>query len=234
MELAELRRDVALANRIVHAAGLVSAFGHISARIPETQTFLFPTRASPALADPERLLVLDVDGRQLEGAGEPNTEFWIHARTYAARQDVMAVAHVHSPACVALGQIGQPFQILHNSAAVFGDGVPLFERVGLIRSRELGDQVAATLGRGRAMLLRGHGANIADVDVRRAAVVACFLEEAAELQLRALAAAGGRAEALRAYSAEEAARLREQIDTPGPMNRAWEYYAALVEGRLLR
>jgi ribulose-5-phosphate 4-epimerase/fuculose-1-phosphate aldolase len=228
----ELRRDVALANRIVHAAGLVTAFGHVSARIGDTNTFLFPTRASPALANPDRLLVLDVDGTILDGTGEPNTEFWIHARIYAARPDVMAVAHVHSPACVALGQIGQSIQILHNSAAAFADGVPLFERIGLIRSRELGDQVAATLGASRAMLLRGHGANIAESDVRRTAVLACFLEEAAELQLRALAAAGGRAEALQAFTPEEASRVRQQIDASGPMNRAWEYYVALAEGRL--
>src|SRR5919202_440099 len=224
MGVDELRRDVALANRIVHAAGLVSAFGHVSARVPGTDTFLFPTRASPALADAARLLLLDVDGNQREGLGEPNTELWIHARIYAARSDVGAVAHVHAPACVALGQIGQPLLILHNSAGVFVEGVPLFEHIGLIRSRELGDQVAATLGRCRAMLLRGHGANVADTDVRRAAVVACFLEEAADLQLRALAATGGRAELLRPFSREEVGHVRAQIDTDGPMNRAWEYY----------
>jgi ribulose-5-phosphate 4-epimerase/fuculose-1-phosphate aldolase len=223
---------VARANRIVHAAGLVSAFGHVSGRIAGTDTFLFPTRASPAMADPGRLLVLDIDGNIHAGEGEPNTEFWIHARIYAARPDVSSVAHVHSPACVALGQIGQPFQILHNSAGVFADGVPLFQPIGLIRTRELGDQVAATLGACRAMLLRGHGANIADADVHRATVVACFLEEAAELQLRALAAAGGRSDALQAFTVDEAKHIREQIDAPGPMNRAWEYYVALAEGRL--
>ena len=231
-ELAALREDVALANRIVHRVGLVSAFGHVSARIPGTSTFLLPTRASPALARPERLLVLDLDGNQLAGEGEPNSELWIHARIYAARPDVGAVAHVHSPACVALGQIGQTVRVMHNSAAGFSDGVPIFERPGLIRSRELGDQVAATLGPHRAMLLRGHGANVADDTIRRVAVLACVLEEAAELQLRALAAVAGDAERLRYLTPEEMAHVRSQIDTPGPMNRAWEYYSALTEGRL--
>ena len=232
MALEELRRDVALANRIVHAAGLVSAFGHVSARIPGSDSFLFPTRASPALAEAGRLLLLDLDGNKLQGDGEPNTEFWIHARIYAARPDVGAVAHVHSPACVAVGQIGQSVLMLHNSAAIFLDGVPVFERIGLIRSRELGDEVAATLGQGRGMLLRGHGANVAETDVRRAAVAACFLEEAADLQLRALAASGGRVDALRAFSGEEAVRVYEQIGAGAPMNRAWEYYVAVVEGRV--
>jgi ribulose-5-phosphate 4-epimerase/fuculose-1-phosphate aldolase len=133
---------------------------------------------------------------------------------------------------VALGQIGQTVQVLHNSAASFCDGVPVFEKVGLIRSRALGDEVAAALGQGRAMLLRGHGANVAEVDVRRATIGACFLEEAADLQLRALAAAGGRNELLRAFTAEEAGRVQDQIDAAGPVNRAWEYYVALAERRI--
>jgi ribulose-5-phosphate 4-epimerase/fuculose-1-phosphate aldolase len=233
MHLDDLRHDVALANRIAHVAGLVTAFGHISARIPDApNTFLFPTRASPALADKSRLLVLDVDGTRREGDGEPNTEFWIHARIYAARPDVLAVVHVHSPACIALGQIGQALLPLHNHGALFAAGVPLFEPIGLIRTRELGDQVAATLGLRRAMFLRGHGANVAEADVRRATMGACFLEEAAALQLRALAAAGGRTDALRVFAPDENARLLEQLDAGGPMNRAWEYYAALADGRV--
>ena len=222
-----LREDVAIANRIADATGLVTAFGHVSARVPGTDTFLIPPRASPMLAAAERLLTMDLEGRLLDGEGEPNTEFWIHARIYAARTDVGAVAHVHAPACVLLGQIGQTVRPLHNSGAVAGT-VELYERAGLIRSRALGDAVAGVLGPRRAMLLRGHGANVAEADVRRAIVVACFLEEAARMQVEALAAAGGDATRIRFYDAEEAERLRGELDAAASMDRAWEYYSALA------
>jgi ribulose-5-phosphate 4-epimerase/fuculose-1-phosphate aldolase len=221
-----LREDVALANRIAHRTGMVTAFGHVSARVPGTDTFLIPPRTSPMLAVAGGLLTVDLDGRVVDGAGEPNSELWIHAGIYTARPDVGGVAHVHAPACVVLGQVGHTVRPLHNFGAVAGE-VPVFERVGLIRSRALGDSVAAVLGPGRAMLLRGHGANVADGDVRRAIVVACFLEEAARLQVEALAAAGGDEARLRFYDAEEADRLREELDTPASMERAWEYYSAL-------
>lgn len=227
MTIGLLREDVALANRVAHAAGLVTAFGHVSARVPGTATFLIPPRRSPRFASADGLLTVDLDGRVLDGDGQPNSELWIHARVYAARPDVGGVAHVHAPACVVLGQIGQTVRPLHNSGAVAG-GVAVYERAGLIRSRDLGDAVAAVLGPGRAMLLRGHGANVADADVRRAIVVACLLEEAARLQVDALAAAGGNAARIRFYDAEEAARLRQELDTPESMERAWEYYAGLV------
>jgi L-fuculose-phosphate aldolase len=227
-----LRQDVALANRIIERFGLSNAFGHVSARIPGTQTFLLPTRRSPGLADADTLLVLDTDGKVLSGEGTPNSEFWIHARIYAARPDAGGVVHAHPPAAVCLTQIGQPHRVVHNGGGGFVDGVPEYERVGLIRSRELGDRLAASLGRGNAVMMRGHGISTAMADVRGATVAACLLEESAALQLRMLAAAGGDAARLRAYTREEAERVRDQL-SGAPIARAWEYYATAAALRPL-
>jgi len=51
----QLRRDVAIANRILERVGLSNAFGHASARLPGTNTFLIPTRRSPGLAEASTL-----------------------------------------------------------------------------------------------------------------------------------------------------------------------------------
>jgi L-fuculose-phosphate aldolase len=110
---------VAIANRILERMGLSHAFGHASARIPGTNTFLMPTRRSPGLAEAGELLVIDTEGRLVSGEGEPNSEFWIHARMYAAREDVGGVVHAHPPACVCLTQIGEPHRVVHNQGAIF-------------------------------------------------------------------------------------------------------------------
>src|SRR5512134_3703552 len=199
-----LRRDVALANRIIERFGLSTAFGHASARIPGTNTFYISTRRSPGLADENDLLVIDTDGRILSGKGTPNSEFWIHARIYAARPDVNGIVHAHPLACIALTQIGEPHRVVHNQGGAFVDGIPEYERIGLIRSRELGDLVAQRLGKGIAVMMRGHGITTALADVRTATVSACFLEESADLQMRMLAAAGGDAKRIRAFTRAEA------------------------------
>ena len=225
---AELRRDVETANRILERLGLSHAFGHASARIPGTDTFLLPTRRSPGLAQADGLLTIDTEGRIVAGEGEPNSEFWIHARMYAARPDVGGVVHAHPPHCVCLTQIGEPHRIVHNQGGIFAGGVPEYSRIGLIRSRELGDLLAKTLGRGIAVMMRGHGITTAFPEIRSAAVAALYLEESAALQLRMLSAAGGDASKLRVISDEEAGPLKDQI-TGNVAKRAWEYFAAVAQ-----
>ena len=220
-----------LANRIVCSSGLSTAFGHVSVRLSPDR-FLIPTRASPGLAATDRLLVMDLEGRVLEGEGTPNAELWIHARTYAARPDVGAVVHVHPPNVVVLGQLGTTLRPLHNSGALLGTGVPVYPRPGLILDRELGEEVAAALGGGRALLLRGHGANVVASGLHEATVLACFLEEAAELQVKALSAARTDGSTIGWFSAGEAARAAREIGSTGPIERAWDYYVAVVERRV--
>jgi ribulose-5-phosphate 4-epimerase/fuculose-1-phosphate aldolase len=227
-----LREDVALANRIIERMGLSQAFGHASARIPGTNTFLIPPRRSPGLAEALELLVIDTEGRIVSGEGEPNSEFWIHARLYAARPDVGGIVHAHPPACVCLTQIGEPHRVVHNQGGIFAAGVPEYSRIGLIRSRELGDLLAQTVGAGNAATMRGHGITTAFPDVRAATVAACYLEESAALQLRMLAAAGGDARKLRPFTRQEAESLRDQV-TGAVAKRAWEYLAAVAADNAL-
>jgi ribulose-5-phosphate 4-epimerase/fuculose-1-phosphate aldolase len=119
----------------------------VSARIPGTNTFYIPTRRSPGLADENRLLVIDTEGKLLSGEGTPNSEFWIHARIYAARPEVNGICHAHPLACISLTQIGEPHRVVHNQGRLRRRVRIRTDR--LIRSRERGDEVAASLGRHR-------------------------------------------------------------------------------------
>ena len=222
---ATLRDDVATANRILERTKLSHAFGHASARL-DTQTFLIPTRRSPGFAEAATLLVVDTDGRVVQGDGTPNSEIWIHARIYAARAEVGGIVHAHPEGCVCLTQIGEPHRVLHNQGGPFHDQVAEFAEIGLIRTRALGDRLAQSLGKRIAVMMRGHGITTACADVRTATIAALFLEESASLQLRMLAATGGDASRLRVFTAEEAHRLDDQLGDV-IVARAWDYYSSL-------
>ncbi|HEX2243667.1 MAG TPA: class II aldolase/adducin family protein [Gammaproteobacteria bacterium] len=223
MDLALIKSDVVKASHILHQQGIAAAFGHVSARIPGTDTFVFPPRMSPALVREDNLLVLDVEGDQLSGDGRPNTEFWIHARIYKARPDVQAVCHVHPPSCVVLSSLGETIRPLHASGAVFRNDVQVFNQISLIRTRELGDAVASTLGNHGAMLLRGHGVNVAEKDVRRVCVMTLWMEEAANYQLRAMSAGTPRY-----FTAEELETIYPQVSGDEVSKRVWEYLSSRI------
>jgi ribulose-5-phosphate 4-epimerase/fuculose-1-phosphate aldolase len=222
-----LREDVALANRILERTKLSNAFGHASARLPGTDTFLLPTRRSPRFAEARTLLVVDTDGKVVRGDGTPNSELWIHARIYAARAEIGGIVHAHPESCVCLTQLGEPHRVVHNQGGPFHERVAVFDEIGLIRTRALGDRLAQTLsGANIAAMMRGHGITTACADVRTATVAALFLEESASLQLRMLAAAGGDASRIRAFTAEEAKRLDDQLGA-AIVARAWDYFSSL-------
>ena len=221
MDLELIKSDVVKASHILHQQGIAAAFGHVSARIAGTGTFMFPPRMSPALVRADNLLELDVEGNQLSGDGRPNTEFWIHARIYKARPDVQAICHVHPPSCVVLSSLGETIRPLHASGAIFRNDVQVFDRITLIRTRELGDAVASTLGDHGAMLLRGHGVNVADKDVRRVCVMTLWMEEAANYQLRAMSAGKPRY-----FTADELETIYPQVSGEEVSKRAWEYFSS--------
>jgi ribulose-5-phosphate 4-epimerase/fuculose-1-phosphate aldolase len=224
-DLEQIKTELVTASHILHQQGVAAAFGHVSARIPGTDTFLFPPRMSPALVRLDNLLVLDVEGNQLSGEGRPNTEFWIHARIYKARPDIQSVCHVHPPSCVVLGSLGETIRPLHASGAVFKGDTPVFDQITLIRSRELGDTVAQSLGHRNAMLLRGHGVNVAGENVPRVCVLTLWMEEAANYQLRAMASGKPRY-----FTSEELENIYPQVSGVEVYNRAWEYFSSRVMG----
>jgi ribulose-5-phosphate 4-epimerase/fuculose-1-phosphate aldolase len=89
--------------------------------------------------------------------------------------------------------------------------------------------IAEQLGDGDAVVLRSNGMLTVGQSVAHACVQALFLEETAAVQLLAQAA-GMRP---RFYSAQEAAQRHGEDRVLEPL-RAWEFYLAVAEGRIVK
>jgi ribulose-5-phosphate 4-epimerase/fuculose-1-phosphate aldolase len=48
MDFVKIKLDVVKAGRVLYQQGVAAAFGHVSARIPGTGTFVFPPGMSPS------------------------------------------------------------------------------------------------------------------------------------------------------------------------------------------
>ena len=138
-------------------AELLDYSGHLSARIPGTDRILIPARdASRAGITVDDILIVDLNGKVLEGNGPPPTETAIHTGVYRARPDVQVVGHGHPPMSTLFTMVDRPMIAIRNYGFRF-IGIPVHPDPTHIRTAEQGDAVARTLGRRSCCLLRGHG-----------------------------------------------------------------------------
>jgi len=231
---AELRADLAIANRILVRQGVVDAFGHVSARHPaRPDRFLLARNMAPASVTPDDILEFDLDGTPVtSGAPKVYLERFIHGEIFRARPDVMGVVHTHSPAVIPFSVVKQvQLRAVSHMGSFLGETTPVFEirdAAGdssdlLIRDNALGRALAVSLGRGTAVLMRGHGITVVGSTLREAVFRAVYSEFNARIQAEAQKLGpvtymtGGEA-------AASAATNASQID------RAWNVWKAQAQG----
>lgn len=196
--------------------------GHVSAREPGART-VYMKRKGVGLDEVtvRDVLTIDLEGRRLgDDPGEVHLEYPLHTAVYHARPDVGAVIHVHPRYATALGATSGRLELLTHYAVLFaGAGLPRFTATpDLVTTLEVARQVAQTLGRARAVLLRNHGVLVVGKDVPWAVVTALSLERALELQMTA-ATLGP----LAPMTPEEAAALVERKFPEAFVAEYWEY-----------
>lgn len=167
-ELDPLKRKLVTACHILDNEGVTDAYGHISARIPGASAFLTLANVSPGCATPDRLIMLDFDGRYLGGAEPPPNEWPIHACVLKARPDVASVCHTHSKWSTIFSVLPIKLRPLHHYGKFLSaEGPPVYEGVGLVRTVERGEALAAALGDGPAVLMRAHGDTVVGASIEQ-------------------------------------------------------------------
>ena len=225
--VAEVLEELVTANRILAREGVVDAFGHVSIRHPQHQDRYVLSRARA----PERIEVADLmdftlDGAAIDAAGrKPYAERHIHGAVYAARPDVQAVVHNHSPSLVPFGITGTELRPVMHMCASMGSRVPLWDSRHtfgdtnlLVTTMEMGADLAAALGPRPVILMRGHGCVVAGASLREVVFNSVYLELNAALQMKASSL--GEITFLSDGEVEAVLRTRSSFT----YERAWEYW----------
>jgi ribulose-5-phosphate 4-epimerase/fuculose-1-phosphate aldolase len=213
-------QDLLAGCAILDREGLTTAFGHLSARTTGDEVLISGSAGPGLIRDASALVATDLDGTIL--AGDPTQlpgEAAIHLRILARRSDVASVCRFHGPACMAWSTLGRPLPATIGMALFLGHEVPWFDTSTTVRTAEHGDRLAAALGDGKAVLLRGFGAVTVGATVAEAVVRAWLLERAAQAVVSAAAIATPLS-----FSAAAAQPFADP-DGPAPaqLERAWNY-----------
>ena len=219
----QLNEDIIAASRILSREGLVQGFGHVSARIPDSDLFVITPRIALELVQPGQLVVVNLQGQVLEAPATPSFETALHTAIFNARPDVNAITRIHARTANMFSVTDTPLDAVHNHGSFFSGGVPVFRTIDLISTRELGEGAAAALGDAAAVLLQGNGQATVGRTIPEAVMMAIYLEEAAQVLYGAMQVGTPR------FLPREAAGSRRKEALPPPdMERAWNFFKSRV------
>lgn len=182
MLLEELRKKVCQANKELKNNGLVMwTSGNVSARDKETGYVVI--KPSGVLFDeltPEKMVVVDLNGKVVDGELNPSVDTASHLVVYRNREDIHGIVHTHSPFATSFAIEGRSLPIYTTtSAAVFGHEIPISD-FATIGEEEIGMEIVTKIGENKAILIRNHGVFTIGADYLAALKYAIVLEETAE------------------------------------------------------
>lgn len=173
-ELVQLHLEL-LKNNLVIWTG-----GNVSARDPVTGFVVI--KASGIRYEemlPEHMIVVDKDGKVIEGNFKPSSDVFSHLYIYKHRPDVGGVVHTHSRYATAFAAVGKPIPcVLTAIADEFGGPIPCGV-FALIGDEAIGKVVVESIGKSPAVLLKNHGVFTIGRDARAAVKAAVMTEDIA-------------------------------------------------------
>jgi ribulose-5-phosphate 4-epimerase/fuculose-1-phosphate aldolase len=227
--LAEVRQELAIANRVLANEGVLDAFGHISVRHPTNpDRYLISRYGAAELMEPSDILELTLDSKPVEPtSARLFSELVIHGCIYQARPDVHSVCHHHAvsvlPYCITGVEL---VPVMHLGAAL-GGKVPFWDSRDefgdtplLVTKPEEGHSLARALGKQWMVLLRRHGATVAGRSLRECVFRSIYTCRNAELQSRSMAIGS-----ISTLSAGETELCSSHSLTPRTLSRTWEYWS---------
>lgn len=220
----QLKKDIVSACRILSHRKLVEGFGHVSARIPDSQLFLMTPRIALALIHEGDLLTVNHDNEIVAGDRPAPSEMWLHTAIMRAKPNVHAITRIHARVANIFSVTDRKLEPVHSHGSFFAGGVPVYPKPDLIRTEALASEVANCLGEKPAILLRGNGQVTVGKTLPEAVMMAIYLEEAAEILYGALQI--GKPIGLTARESKE--RQVEALP-PVDLERAWNYFKYCAE-----
>jgi L-ribulose-5-phosphate 4-epimerase len=127
----------------------------------------------------DQFVVLDLNGKVIEGGLKPSSDTASHLYIYRHRPDVCGVVHTHSPYATGFAAVGKPIPVyLTAQADDFGGPIPC-AGFGLIGGEDIGKLVVENIGDAPACLLKNHGVFTIGASGKAAVKAAIMVEDVA-------------------------------------------------------
>lgn len=154
--------------------------GNISARDRETGLVVIkPSGVRYEDLTAEKMVVVDLEGKVVEGNLKPSSDTDTHLYIYRHRSDLGGIVHTHSTFATAFAVVGKPIPpVLTAICDEFGGAIPVgeFARIG---GEDIGREVIRAIGESKAIIMKNHGVFAVGETAKAATKAAVMVEDAA-------------------------------------------------------
>ena len=119
-----IREECCEANRALGASGLVDlTFGNVSVIDRDAAVFAIkPSGVDYAALTPDNMVLIDFEGKTVEGKLRPSSDTPTHRRLFQAFEGIRSVVHTHSRYAVSFAQAGKEIPLLGTTHADYFRG----------------------------------------------------------------------------------------------------------------
>ena len=160
--IAAVRAEIVHVARQLRVRGLaIGTSGNVGARLADGRIAITPSTMDYDDMTADDIVIVDADGSPSEGRRGPSSEVRIHLEVFAARPDVRAIVHSHSPFATTWAAARREIPAVHYVLALLvgpGRDTLRVAPYATFGTAELARNAVATLGDDHAILLANHGA----------------------------------------------------------------------------
>jgi L-fuculose-phosphate aldolase len=143
-----------------------------------------PTGADYLTMKPSDVVIVDPDGKIIDGELKPSSEVRFHLALLAHRPDIDAVVHTHQVYATTIACMNWELPAVHYLIGFSGNKVPL-AKYATFGTQELSDNIVTAIGTYNACLMANHGIVTVGKTINAAFAVAEELELVARLYYQA-------------------------------------------------
>ncbi len=127
---------------------------------------------------PEDVIVIDLNGKVIEGKTSPSIETPMHTEVYKARPDIKAIVHCHPPLAVAWSNKGKKYLRSVIAAMYMTNGAIMVAPYEDAGTKALADSAVKAIGKdGYGAILQAHGVICGSANSVFQAMEMCYVIE---------------------------------------------------------
>jgi L-fuculose-phosphate aldolase len=181
---------------------IVACEGNLSVRLADGRILTTPTCMNKGMLEPDDLVVVDHEGRHLDGVRKASSEVLVHLLYYRMRPDVQAICHAHPATATGFAAAGRALDQALLPEVVVGLGKIPLARYATPGTAELSAAIEPYVQNYDALLLANHGAVTCGPDLLTAFYRMETVEHTAKITL-----AAEKAGTPKLFSSREVAKL---------------------------